>query len=92
MTVMSDIILVNNAAYPEIADDYAKMFEALAALKADLFLGAHGAYFGMPVKYARLQKGEMEAFVDREGYRKFVADKSAEFRAALKKQRSAGAR
>ena len=84
--------LVNNAAYPEIADDYAKMFETLAALKADLFLGAHGAYFGMPAKYARLQQGEMEAFVDREGYRKFVVDKSAEFRAALKKQRSAGAR
>ena len=47
------------------------------------FLGAHGAYFGLEEKYARLQKGEMEAFVDRDGYRKFVADKSAEFQAAL---------
>ena len=84
--------LVKNAAYPEIADDYARMFKTLAALPADLFLGAHGAYFGMEQKYARLQKGEMEAFVDREGYRKFVADKAAEFQAALEKQRSAGAR
>jgi len=84
--------LVKNAAYPAIADDFTRMFETLAALPADLFLGAHGAYFGMEEKYARLQKGEQEAFVDREGYRKFVADKSAEFQVALRKQRAAGAR
>ena len=84
--------LVKNAAYPAIADDYARMFKTLAALPADLFLGAHGAYFGMEEKYARLQKGEPEAFVDRQGYLKFVADKSAEFQAALEKQRAAGAR
>ena len=84
--------LVKNAAYPSIADDFARTFETLAALPADLFLGAHGAYFGMVEKYARLQKGDLEAFVDREGYRKFVADKSAEFQTALDKQRAAGAR
>jgi hypothetical protein len=33
-----------------------------------------------------------DAFVDREGYRTFVADKSAGFQAALERQRSAGAR
>jgi metallo-beta-lactamase class B len=81
--------LVKNAAYPQIADDYARTFETLAALPADLFLGAHGAYFGMEEKYARLQKGEKDVFVDREGYRRFVADKSAEFQAALQKQRPA---
>ena len=81
--------LVKNAAYPPIADDFTRTFETLAALPADLFLGAHGAYFGMEEKYARLQKGDQEAFVDREGYRKFVADKSAEFQAALQKQRAA---
>jgi len=81
--------LVKNAAYPQIADDYARTFKTLAALPADLFLGAHGAYFGMEAKYARLQKGEQDVFVDREGYRKFVADKSAEFQAELQKQRAA---
>ncbi len=81
--------LVQNAAYPAIADDFTRTFETLAALPADLFLGAHGAYFGMEEKYARLQKGDLEAFVDRDGYRKFVADKSAEFEAELRKQRAA---
>jgi metallo-beta-lactamase class B len=81
--------LVKNAAYPEIADDYARMFKTLAALPADLFLGAHGAYFDMEAKYARLQTGDREAFVDRAGYRKFVADRSAAFEAELQKQRAA---
>jgi metallo-beta-lactamase class B len=78
--------LVKNAAYPEIAGDYARMFRTLSTLPCDLFLGAHGSYFGLDAKYARLQKGDAEAFVDPAGYRKFVADKTAEFQAALKKQ------
>jgi hypothetical protein len=56
--------LVANAAYPRIAEDYARTFETLAALPADLFLGAH---FAMEEKYWRLQKGEQDVFVDREG-------------------------
>jgi metallo-beta-lactamase class B len=78
--------LVKNAAYPEIAADYARMFRTLSKLPCDLFLGAHGSYFGLEAKYARLQKGDADAFVDPAGYRKFVADKSAEFQAALKQQ------
>jgi metallo-beta-lactamase class B len=78
--------LVNNGAYPSIADDYARMFRTLSKLPCDLFLGAHGSYFGLDGKYARLQKGDAEAFVDPAGYRKFVADKNAEFQAELKKQ------
>ena len=79
--------LVDNKAYPGIADDYARMFKTLAALPCDLFLGAHGSYYDLDAKYARLQKGEANAFVDPEGYRKYVAGKAAEFQAALKAQR-----
>jgi metallo-beta-lactamase class B len=82
--------LVNNAAYPEIAQDYARTFKTLPSLRADLFLGAHGDYFGMEDKYARLQKGEAEAFVDPDGYRRFVASKAAAFEAELKKQQAGG--
>ena len=79
--------LVNNAGYPGIADDYARMFQTLAALPCDLFLGAHGAYYNLDAKYARMQKGDANAFVDPAGYRKFVADKKAEYQAELHKQR-----
>ena len=78
--------LVDNAAYPAIAADYAQMFRTLRGLPCDLFLGAHGSYFGLEAKYARLQKGEAQPFVDPAGYKKFVTDKAAEFRAELKKQ------
>src|SRR5689334_14096039 len=47
--------LVNNAAYPHIAADYERMFRVLKSLPADVFLGAHGNYFGMEEKYARMK-------------------------------------
>ncbi|HEU4890526.1 MAG TPA: subclass B3 metallo-beta-lactamase [Vicinamibacterales bacterium] len=79
--------LVNNAAYPGIADDYARMFRTLTSLPCDLFLGAHGSYFDLEAKYGRMQKGDASAFVDPAGYKTFIAAKTAEFQAALKKQR-----
>jgi len=79
--------LVGNTRYPDIARDYERMFKVLASLPCDYFLGAHGAYFDLETKYARMQKGEPAAFVDREGYAAFVKQKEQEFRAALAKQR-----
>jgi metallo-beta-lactamase class B len=81
--------LVNNAAYPQIAADYEKMFRVLKSLPCDIFLGAHGNYFDMEAKYARLKDGAPSAFVDPEGYKKFVADKEQTFRIELAKQRAA---
>lgn len=80
--------LVNNAAYPQIAQDYALMFRVLKSLPCDVFLGAHGVFYGMEAKYARAKNGGTDAFVDPEGYKKFVTDKEQEFRAELKKQQA----
>jgi len=79
--------LVNNTAYPGIADDYVRMFKTLASLPCDLFLGAHGSYYGLEAKYGRMQKGDASTFVDPAGYKTFIAAKTAEFQAELKKQR-----
>jgi metallo-beta-lactamase class B len=79
--------LVDNAKYPQIASDYERMFRVLKSLPADIFLGAHGAYFGMEAKFARLKDGAPSPFIDPEGYKKFVADKEQEFRTELAKQR-----
>jgi metallo-beta-lactamase class B len=78
--------LVGNQLYPRIAEDYQRMFRVLKSLPCDLFLGAHGAYFGMEDKVARLVPGAPNPFIDPDGYKKFVADKEAEFRAELDKQ------
>jgi metallo-beta-lactamase class B len=80
--------LVGNAAYPQIASDYERMFRVLKSLPCDIFLGAHGDYFDLGSKYAKMQTGAgTAAFVDPLGYRDYVADRERAFQAELAKQR-----
>src|SRR5262249_11443629 len=72
--------LVNNKDYPEIAADFAKTFEVLKSLPCDVFLGAHGSYYGMVERYALLRKGQANAFANPEGYKEDVAQKERAFR------------
>ena len=81
--------LVNNPAYPQMAADYEKTFRVLKALRCDLFLGAHGGYFDLEAKHARLKGGDAKAFVDPEGYARFVAGAEDAFKAELARQKAA---
>lgn len=81
--------LVNNKAYPQIATDYMRGFAVLRALLCDVFLGAHGAYFGMVDKYSRWQAGDKNAFIDPAGYKAYIAEREQAFEAALRKQSAA---
>jgi metallo-beta-lactamase class B len=78
--------LVGNKAYPGIAKDYERTFRVLKSLACDVFLGAHGSYYGLDEKYPRLQAGKTNPFIDPAGYQAYVADREAAFRAELKKQ------
>jgi metallo-beta-lactamase class B len=81
--------LAGNKEYPEIADDFAATFQILKALPCDVFLGAHGGYYGMVGKYERLQTGTGgNPFVDPEGYRAYVAEKEEAFRKTLAEQQA----
>jgi metallo-beta-lactamase class B len=79
--------LVGRPSYPGIAADYEKTFRVLKSLHCDLFLGAHGGYFGLSEKYARLKAGNMTAFVDPAGYKAYVAEREAAFEKELARQR-----
>lgn len=81
--------LVHNAAYPQMAQDYERTFRVLKALPCDVFLGAHGSYYGMAEKFARLNEGQTNPFVDREGYKKYVAERARAFRTEWKRQSEA---
>jgi metallo-beta-lactamase class B len=86
-------ILVGNKNYPQIAQDYVKTFKVLKSLPVDLFLGAHGAYFGMLAKYERLKNGGANPFVDPAGYKAYVEEREATFLKEWEKQKqSAGPR
>ena len=79
--------LVGNSAYPEIASDYERTFRVLKSLPVDIFLGAHGSYFDLEKKYARLKEGAVAPFIDPVGYKEYVAEREDAFRRELAKQR-----
>jgi metallo-beta-lactamase class B len=80
--------LVGNTLYPRIAEDYERMFRVLNSLPCDYFLGAHGNYFDMETKYARLKEGVPTPFIDPDGYKQYVTQKEQAFRAELARQRA----
>ena len=73
-------LLVGNRDYSQIADDYVKTFAVLKSLPCDLFLGAHGAYFGMLAKLEKRRAGEANPFIDPAGYQTYVAEREETFR------------
>ncbi|MDA1016287.1 MAG: subclass B3 metallo-beta-lactamase [Planctomycetota bacterium] len=79
--------LVNNKDYPEIADDYAAGFAVLKKLRCDIFLGAHGKYYGMLAKYERLKGAKQNPFLDQAGYRAYIEERDATFRKILAEQK-----
>lgn len=81
--------LVGNTAYPQIAGDYEKGFRVLQSLHCDVFLGAHGNYYGMEEKYARIKDGGANPFIDPGGYKNYVSEREQAFRAELAKQQAA---
>jgi metallo-beta-lactamase class B len=78
--------LVENRDYLEIADDFAKTFEVLKSLPCDIFLGAHGEYYGMIAKHERWKSSDKNPFLDPDGYREYVDLKEKAFRKTLHEQ------
>jgi metallo-beta-lactamase class B len=81
--------LVNNAEYPQIASDFAHTFDVLKSLHCEIFLGAHGAYYGLAEKYSRMKQGAPAVFFDPEGYKRYVIDREEAFKAELDRQQKA---
>ena len=77
--VNAGYVLVGNKNYPQIADDYVKTFRVLKSLPVDLFLGAHGAYFGMLAKVEKMKAGGPNPFIDPAGYKAYVSEREATF-------------
>lgn len=81
--------LVDNPKYPAIQSDYARTWRILRALKCDLFLGAHGQYFDLKQKYARLEKGgQPNPFIDPNGYSEYLDRSEKSYNEYLAKERS----
>ncbi|HZF30080.1 MAG TPA: subclass B3 metallo-beta-lactamase [Gammaproteobacteria bacterium] len=90
--VNDNYVLVGNADYPSIATDYVATFAKARALPVDVFLGAHGSFYGLAAKYAALEKrgpGDANPFIDHAGYIAHIAAQEQRFQKMLAAQQAA---
>lgn len=76
--------LVGNERYPNITRDFERSFATWKGLSCDVFLADHGEFYGMSEKFQLLRAGSAQnPFIDPEGYRRYVNEAEARFRARL---------
>jgi len=82
-TINAGTRLVGNAIYPAIVEDFKATFAKLNALPCDIFFAPHGGQFAMADKFARLDRGETNPFVDPDGWRVLIQTAERNFRTQL---------
>lgn len=78
--------VAKDPSYKGIGEDYLRTFNFLEGLKPDIWLNPHNEMYGLNDKLARAAKDGAAAWVDPEGYKKFVARQKAKFEAAVEKE------
>ena len=71
--------LATNPSYPGIADDYRRTHHRLEMMKPDIWLAQHNEYYDLEGKRGRAETEGVKAWVDPEGYRRWVAEKKRAF-------------
>ena len=87
-TINPGVVFVGHPTYPGIANDYASTFRALRSLHCDIFLGAHGGYYGMKEKYERMKAAaKTNPFIDPDGYSAFINSSEKTFQEQLAREK-----
>ena len=81
--------LVNNAAWPGIADAYRATFAKMKTMKTDVFLAPHGDQMDLDARLAALKPGAPNPFVDPDELPKIMAIMRERFDQELAKQQAA---
>ncbi len=89
LSVLDGMRFAEPATYPGMAGDFERSFELLESLSCDVFLAAHAGFFKMKEKREKLAAGDALAFVDREGYLRYVERARQKFDEAVAKERTA---
>ena len=63
--------------------------KVMRSLPVDVFLGAHGAFYGMTGKHKQLEKGGPNPFIDPEGFKTYVDRSEQAFLTMLEGQKKA---
>jgi metallo-beta-lactamase class B len=78
--------LMKDPSYPGIADDYRRTHHRLEMLKPDIWLAQHNEYYDLEGKRARAGTEGVDAWIDPEGYRRWVASKKRAFEDQVDKE------
>ncbi len=80
---------INNADYPNIAEDMAATYVKARTLPAEVWVSSHGQFYGLQAKYEKLMArgpNDPNPFIDPEGYQEHVDEFEGTFQAALERQ------
>lgn len=71
--------VAKNPSYPGIEDDYRRTHHFLEMLKPDIWLAQHNEYYDFEGKRKRAETEGIKAWIDPEGYRRWVSGKKSAF-------------
>jgi metallo-beta-lactamase class B len=71
--------LAKDPIYPGIGEDFRRTHHFLEMLKPDIWLAQHNEYYDLEGKRKRAATEGVNAWIDPEGYRRFIAGKKREF-------------
>jgi metallo-beta-lactamase class B len=80
--------VARNPSYKGIEDNYRRTFRALESLKPDVWLAPHNEFYGLDAKLARAAKDRVKAWIDPEGFRKWVAAQKKRFETDAENERA----
>lgn len=88
MSINPGVKMVNNPAWPGVADAYAASFKRLRAMRCEIFLGPHAGFFDLEAKRKRQQAGAAGSFVDPQGFVAFLDDLERKYVAQVQRERA----
>jgi len=71
--------VAKNPSYPGITEDYRNTHHALEMIKPDIWLAQHNEYYDLEGKRKRAETEGVKAWIDPDGYRRFIAGKKRAF-------------
>jgi metallo-beta-lactamase class B len=81
--------LMNNPTNPQIVEEFTRAFQVSRSLPCDVPLGSHPGMYNMKEKYAKLQAGGSNPFIDPAGCKAEFDIDEAMFHAVLQQQQAA---
>jgi len=79
-------LATSNPSYPGIAEDFRRTHHILEMMKPDIWLAQHNEYYNLEGKRKRAEAEGVAAWVDPEGYRRFISGKKRAFEDQVDKE------